>query len=227
MNLEEYILIENVYGNYVSFQEMIKPLIIAFKPNSTINILEIGCGTGISTEIVLKSRGKIKLTSIDNDQEMIEFTSQTLSAFMNANFILSDALDFVKSQPFNNFDIVVSAFTIHNMTNVYRQKLYMDILRVLKTNGLFINADKFVSDNKNRQIEGLKYRLGTYVETLMKENKLDLLKEWVTHYIDDQQPEKLLKFDKTLQSLKQIGFDKVEYILKSDIEMLGILTATK
>jgi len=227
MEVKDFFLLDKVYGNFISFQEKIIPILLAYANRDKIEVLELGCGTGITTELILKSRNDIKITTIDISKEMIEFASQTLSSFPNVNFIYSDALEFVTNEQSNSFDIIVSAYTIHNLTDKYRQKLYTEILRTLKPNGLFINADKFVSDDKEKQIEGLKYRLGTYVDTLIRIEKFELLKEWVTHYIDDQKPEKLLKFDETQNELKQIGFEKVDYIFKSELEMLGILTATK
>lgn len=227
MIAEDYILLDKVYGNYVSFQERICPILKDFKSASEISVLEIGCGTGITTEILLESRENIKLTAIDIDNEMIRFVKQTLSSYPNVSFIVSDVLSFVKEQKPNSFDIVISAFTIHNLTSEYRQQLYKEIYRILKAGGLFVNADKFVSDNKEEQIEGLKYRIGTYIDTLVRENKFDLLKEWTTHYIDDHHPDKLLQFDKTLTNLATVGFKKSEYLYRSDREMLGLLKAEK
>lgn len=227
MHAEEYILLDKVYGNYISFQEKIIPILKEYKSTSEINVLEIGCGTGITIEILLKTRENIKLTTIDIDSEVIEYSKRNLSSYSNVSFVVSDALSFVKEQKSNSLDLVVSAFTIHNLTNEYRQHLYREIYRILKPNGLFINADKFVSDNRKQQIIGLKYRIGTYIDTLTRENKLDLLKEWTTHYIDDHYPDKLLKFDKTLEDLATIGFKNSEYLFKSEIEMLGFLKTEK
>lgn len=227
MIVDEYILLDKVYGNYVSFQERIRPILKDYKSTSEICVLEIGCGTGITTKTLLKTRENINLTTLDIDKEMIGFAKQTLSSYLNVSFIVSDALSFVKEQELNSFDIVISAFTIHNFTSEYRQQLYSEIYRILKEAGLFINADKFVSDNKDGQIEGLKYRIGTYIDTLVRENKFDLLKEWTTHYIDDQHPDKLLQFDKTLTDLATVGFKKSEYLYRSDREMLGLLKAEK
>jgi len=227
MIAEEYILIDKVYGNYLSFEERIVPILKDYKSVSEINVLEIGCGTGITTEILLKSRENIKLTAIDIDKDIIECASHTLLSYSNVNFIAADALSFVEKQGANSFDLIVSAFTIHNLTNEYRQSLYREIYRVLKTGGLFINADKFVSDNKEEQIAGLKYRIGTYIDTLLREDKFDLLKEWVTHYIEDQHPNLLLKFDKTIEDLETVGFKNSEYIFKSEKEMLGLIRSEK
>jgi len=227
MEILDYNIINDVYGNFISFQEFLSNELTELDSNKELEILEIGTGTGITTEIILKSRKNIKLTSIDIDKEMIEFASQTLSSFSNVNFIVSDAFDYTKTISANNFDFVVSGFTIHNFTNNYRQILFNEIYRILKPKGIFINADKFVSDNKEKQIQGLKYRIGTYIDTLVPLGKIDLLKEWVAHYIDDQNPNKLLKFDQTINDLQQIGFDNMKYIFKSELEMLGVLTATK
>jgi len=227
MTADEYILLDKVYGNYISFQERIIPILKNYKSTSEISVLEIGCGTGITTEILLKTREIIKLTTIDIDSEVIEYAKQNLSYYANVSFTISDALSFVKEQKPNSFDIIVSAFTIHNLTNEYRQHLYKELYRILKIDGLFINADKFVSDNKDEQIAGLKYRIGTYIDTLVRENKLDLLKEWTTHYIDDQHPDKILQFDKTLGDLATVGFKNSEYLHRSNREMLGLLKAEK
>ncbi|HMV02156.1 MAG TPA: class I SAM-dependent methyltransferase [Chitinophagales bacterium] len=227
MQAEEYILLDKVYGNYISFQERIIPILKTYKSTSKINVLEIGCGTGITTEILLKTRENIKLTTIDLDSEVIEYARQNLSSYSNVSFLVADALSFVKEQKSNSYDLIISAFTIHNLTNEYREHLYKEIFRILKPNGLFINADKFVSDNEEEQIAGLKYRIGTYIDTLARENKLDLLKEWTTHYIDDHHPDKLLQFDKTLADLAAVGFKNSEYLFKSDKEMLGFLKTEK
>jgi ubiquinone/menaquinone biosynthesis C-methylase UbiE len=227
MIAEEYILIDKVYGNYIAFEEKIKPIIANYDLNSRLNILEIGCGTGISTKIIASSRDEIILTSIDIDKDAIDFAKHSLSGYPTISFIQSDALQFVKEQQNNYFNLVVSAYTIHNLTNEYRQSLYQNIYRILKKEGLFINADKFVSTDKDEQIEGLKYRINTYIDALMRIGKIDLLKEWVTHYIDDQSPEKLLLYDNTIEVLEAIGFRNNKYIFKSPKEMLGILTSLK
>lgn len=227
MIAEEYILIDKVYGNYLSFEEMIVPILKSYKSVSEINVLEIGCGTGITTEILLKSRKNINLTTIDIDKDIIEHASRSLSSYINANFIVSDALSFVEKQESNSLDLIVSAFTIHNLTNEYRQRLYKEIYRIIKAGGLFINADKFVSDNKEEQIAGLKYRIGTYIDALLRENKLNLLKEWAVHYIEDHHPDVLLKFDKTIEDLEAVGFKNSEYLFKSEKEMLGLLRTGK
>jgi ubiquinone/menaquinone biosynthesis C-methylase UbiE len=159
MEILDYNIINDVYGNFISFQEFLSNELTELDSNKELEILEIGTGTGITTEIILKSRKNIKLTSIDIDKEMIEFASQTLSSFSNVNFIVSDAFDYTKTISANNFDFVVSGFTIHNFTNNYRQILFNEIYRILKPKGIFINADKFVSITGVLQKSGFSAKL--------------------------------------------------------------------
>jgi hypothetical protein len=97
---------------------------------------------------------------------------------------------------------------------------------IAKNLGLKIEYTRHYN-NREEQIAGLKYRIGTYIDTLLRENKLELLKEWTAHYIEDQHPDLLLKFDKTIEDLETVGFKNSEYLFKSEKEMLGLLSAEK
>ena len=141
--------------------------------------------------------------------------------------IESDALKYVNSQDDTSFDIVVSGFTIHNFKKVYRRKLYQQLYRILKRNGLFLNADKYVSDNLDKQIKALKYRIGTYVDTLIREGQYDVLSYWIRDYIKDIQPEYIMKISEERQLMRENGFLNVSYIFKSEHEMLAIMKAKK
>jgi ubiquinone/menaquinone biosynthesis C-methylase UbiE len=228
MNAEEYKLLDEVYKNYISFEKEITPIVEGYNPTTEINVLEIGCGTGITTDILLKSRENIKLKTIDIDDETIENMKELYPNNAKIEPLCFDVREFVREQEDKSFDLIVSAFTIHNLTDEDRKPLYKEIYRILKDGGLFINADKFVSDDEEKQIAGLKYRIGTYIEVLLKKEKYDLLKEWAVHYIDDHQPDKLLKPTETQKYFQKIGFKNIKYTqYGKEEEMLGLLTAEK
>lgn len=226
MRPEEYYIIDEVYGNYISFQEKIIPLIRSCRKHN-LRILELGCGTGITTQAILSSRNDIQLEAIDSDDVVIEFAANNLSQCKNIKFINQDIAVFIKSSKDYTYDCVVSAFVLHNIERVKRNKIFQEIYRTLKPGSIFLNADKFVSDKIEKQIQSLNYRIATYVETLIQKGKFDLLKEWVSHYIDDMKPDKQLKFNETVKTLEQIGFKEIYYVFKSEKEMLGLLVAVK
>lgn len=226
--VSNYTLIDKVYGNYISFQKkLVKEIKIFPHCDSYLNILEIGCGSGITTAIVLNARKDIRITSIDIDPKMIDVCKRSLKNNGNLNLIESDALKYVNSQNDNSFDIVVSGFTIHNFKKIYRRKLYQQLHRILKNNGLFLNADKYVSDNLDKQIKALKYRIGTYADTLIREGQYDFLSYWIRDYIKDIQPEYIMKIREERQLMSEHGFSDVSYIFKSEHEMQAIMKAKK
>jgi ubiquinone/menaquinone biosynthesis C-methylase UbiE len=226
MNPKDYILIDKVYGNYLSFQEKIQPL-ISDNSKHSYKILEIGCGTGITTKIITSCNIHNEYIAIDNSKEFIDFAKNNFTKNKEINFVIADALDYLNQEETESFDLVISAFTIHNFNSNYRDQLYKEIFRVLKPKSKFLNIDKFVSDIYSEQINGLKYRIGRYIDVLMEEEKPKLLKEWIEHYIDDQHPDKILKFNETIRRIEKIGFKDVKFSEKFELEMLGIIIAEK
>jgi ubiquinone/menaquinone biosynthesis C-methylase UbiE len=226
--IDNYKLVEKVYGNYIEFQRKLTPEILKYKSeNSPIEILEVGSGTGITTNIILTSREDIKLTSIDIDKKMIKKSKDYLRHYDNLELINSDALRFIKGSGSNHYDLIISAFTIHNQTIEYRKDLYYEIYRILKTDGLFLNADKFVSDSFEVQIDSFKYRISSYIEVLLREGQYELLKEWIVHYIEDIKPNKIMKLDEERDTIQNCDFRDSKYLFKSEKEMLAIIGAKK
>ena len=192
-----------------------------------LNILEIGGGTGITSKVVIEARENIYLTSIDVDRKMVKFCRVTFKNKSTMKFINSDALKFVRSCDNGEFDIVVSAFTVHNFKINYRIKLYEQIYKVLKNDGVFFNADKYVSDNAYKRLRALKYRVGTYIDVLFQKGMYDVLEYWVNEYIKDLKPEYAMALMKERRIMIENGFRNSSYIFKSENEMMAILKAKK
>jgi len=229
---KEYDILDKVYGNYVKFQENIEHSINNF-PNEDgrqLKVLEIGCGTGITTNIILKSTNKMKVTLLDNDPDMIHNTKENIINVhkYELEYKTSDILEFLDSCNNEEFDIVVSAYTIHNFKNDFRYKLFEKLYKKMSSKSLFINADKYASDNDDERIKALNYRINKFTKHLMKEGKYGLLVEWVSHYINDQSPIKVMKETESKELLENIGFTDITLDKPvGDIEMMAILTARK
>lgn len=229
--IDRYDLVEKVYKKYNKFQKsLIKP-IKYFVENSlnTVNILEIGSGTGITTNIILESDQNIELTSIDIDPYAINFLKKQFTEQNKDNLKLLnvDAFDFLKSCQNNSYDIVISAFTIHNFTSQYRIKFYKELYRVMSENSIFLNADKYSPENIKARIEALKYRISKYIDIFMYENEPELLKEWIAHYIDDLSADKVMLISESQKLLTKFGFKNIEIEKENDIEMMALLSARK
>lgn len=226
MQLDEYHFLEGAYGNYEEFETKITNSFPTRENSTSFRILEIGCGSGTTTSIISNFFRNSKLVSIDHDERAVSFCKDRFSASRNINFFTIDAIDFCESQGDHHYDFVVSAFTIHNIINYKREKLYSQLFRILKPGGIFINGDKFVSEEREVRYDALKFRVGKLLDAIDPMPR-ELAKYWVLHYLEDFKPERRLLFAQTVCDLHKQGFENVKYTFRSDAEMLGIIEAYK
>lgn len=226
----EYDILDTVYdNNFVTFQKKIKDELEKTKNGKELNILEIGCGTGITSKIILDSNLDLNLFALDSDPEMIEKTKKNLknhSKYYKLHPIKSDSLTYLTNNKNVKYDVIVSAFTIHNFDKDYREDLLKAIKNSMETGSLFINVDKYAPDDDKTRSKALAYRIEKYTNVLQKDNP-ELLKEWVNHYIEDQSENKVMKAEETKKLMEKLGFEIVDYKESGELEMMAILTAKK
>lgn len=231
---DEFELLDKVYGNYNSFQLGIVEIIQNFRKDENLNILEIGFGSGITTEIILNARSgqNDNFIAVDDD----DFMKHQIEENKNVNpkkvkTEIIDAIKYLEQEEVGPFDLIVSGYTIHNFTKEQREKLYNLMFAKMSNNSIFINADKISPDDRNERIEGLKYRVNKYLNYLKANpDKFPLIEEWVTHYINDQRDEIVMKETETKEILSKIGFSDLDVIVPEGMEkkeMMAILTARK
>jgi ubiquinone/menaquinone biosynthesis C-methylase UbiE len=100
-------------------------------PPSGAHWLEIGCGTGLFTELILGTRSPATVFAIDRAAGQIEHARRKPPA-QHANFQLGDA----QTLPFpdSSFDVVVSALVINFIAN--RPRALSEMRRVARIGGV-------------------------------------------------------------------------------------------
>lgn len=91
--------------------------------------LDVGCGTGVFTELILKHGAPQSVSAVDPSPQQIAFARQKN---MSATFHVGDAL----SLPFDDeqFDVVASALVFHFLPD--RAKAFAEMRRVLRPGGV-------------------------------------------------------------------------------------------
>lgn len=226
---EEYELITLAYPDFEEFQRHMVDTIARRAPAAP-HVLEIGTGNGFTTRMLMEIEGT-SLVTVDNDPQMVEQARQELLAPSDLpheagalEVIETDALEFLQDQPAHSFDVVASAFTLHNMETTYRDPVEQEIFRVLTPGGLFTNADKYAPEGQER-FDALTYQVERFFDAFVELGKLDLLRKWVVHNITDQSPRFVMPASTAPDRLANIGFENVQ--VGNRAHMQAVLTAWK
>jgi ubiquinone/menaquinone biosynthesis C-methylase UbiE len=129
----EYVLENNPLRAYVRELMEVKPIRKATDVGSIANALQIACGNGSPTSLILKHFSPKRLSAIDRDDEMIAVARRNRS-FDNVDFSVGE----VRSLSFDDglFDAVFDLADLHNYGDW--QIGLMEIKRVLRRGGLLI-----------------------------------------------------------------------------------------
>jgi len=102
-------------------------------------ILELGVGTGLLAQELLRAFPKAHLTAMDFSPRMIERASKRLSRFSRRIEMVEG--DFYETSFSQGQDLVVSSYAIHHLSDIQKAQLYEKVYACLVDNGVFINGD--------------------------------------------------------------------------------------
>ena len=160
--------------------------------HTPVNVVDIGCGPGNSSQVLLQRWPKSNLIGIDNSPAMIEKAKKD---YPNQEWILTDAISFESDI---KFDVIFSNATIQWLTD--HENLFEKINDMLSENGVVaIQVPKFQDmplgqiidsvSQKNRWKENLEgcsqlftYHDSHYYYDLLAD-KMELIDMWETDYI--------------------------------------------
>lgn len=160
-----------------------------------VNILDLGCGTGLELDYYFRINPLAKVTGIDLAPGMLaalkkKFPDNDVTLIQDSYFDIS----FGESK----YDAVVSVESLHHFTKCEKTGLYRKVYKALKTDGYFILTDYFAPSEE---------------EEILYRNELDRLKlqQGITdnefyHY------DTPLTVEHEIQALQEAGFATVEIL---------------
>ena len=209
------------------FQDTLKDSLSEFakqhKDKLELRVLEAGCGTGLTTIRILEADPRIKVVAIDNEEKTINQAQQALEDYKNRiDFKKGDILVELKNIKDDSIDAFASALTIHNFPNEYREKVFYEIARVLKTKGLFINADKYALYDSYSHSKSLQEQIDSF-DVYDSIGRSDIKKAWTEHYIQDEKTK--ITEREQIKIIENLGFENIKVIFRESME--AVIKANK
>ncbi|MGI9213988.1 MAG: class I SAM-dependent methyltransferase [Methylococcaceae bacterium] len=226
---EEYAMLQKICPAAATMSRQVGELVnrLPASADGPLRVLEIGCGTGITT-LNLLARPDVDITSVDNAPAMLHQARHYLADYLTwqrVQLIENDALSFLSQQADNSVEVVASAYTLHNFLNPYRDLVLAEILRVLKPGGLFINGDRYALDDSLMHLHTIQEEARHYFKTFTAMNRADLLEHWIIHLFSDESPDHIMRLNTALTTMEDLGFDRIQVHYREGVNTL--VSATK
>lgn len=190
------------------YTQMIDALVsaIPFKNTDSINIIDLGCGTGYVSMNIKERFPNSKLTCLDFAENMIAQAKIRMSKYRNVNFILEDIRKFEFDK---KYDAVVSSLALHHLeTKKDKIKFYKKIFDALESEGVFYNSDIILGSNETLH----ELYVSKWKEFMAKSLPGDEIEDtWMAKHHREDRPEVLMD---QMSWLKDIGFKEIDIVWK-------------
>lgn len=123
---------------FTAFYEAVAmPIPVTEEP---LTILDLGCGTGLEIEFILRRAPKARITGVDLSTQMLAQLQQRYYDRIHQITLVAGSYLTI---PFDEhcYDYVVSAMTIHHLLHDAKRGLYTKIRAALKPGGRYIEGD--------------------------------------------------------------------------------------
>jgi polar amino acid transport system ATP-binding protein len=221
---EEYDLLKMAIPHHDEFQEQVAVELKSFLGSKEEpRILELGSGTGITTQEIVKASPNARIVALDLEAGMQE-QAKAKNISQSIEYVTADAYEYLQSLEDGSFDALVTTYTLHNFDESFREQIVSEIYRVIKPGGLFLNADKYAlaDEEEYRKVYDEQVKMYDVFDTV---GKSDLKKEWVEHYAVDDKPGVRLVDEEFKALLEKEGFEDVKLTWRILLE--AVITAKK
>jgi tRNA (cmo5U34)-methyltransferase len=148
---------ETEFGQF--YQSMSVPIEMTHEP---LNILNLGCGTGLEIEPLLHRAPNALITGVDVSQKMLEELKKRYKVHLDQ---ITVVVDNYLTMPLEAeaYDYVLTAMSMHHLLPNAKRNLYKKIHAALRAGGKYIEGDAVTTvalegqflDEYNRQLTGV------------------------------------------------------------------------
>lgn len=172
---------------------------IPYATSDAFTVLDLGAGTGLLASLVKNAFPASRITLADISGEMLEKAKER---FKNTNSMTFIQADYVNEDIPGNYDVVVSALSLHHSTESELSSVFNQIYSVLNSGGVFINADQILG--RTPEIETI-YEKAWLAQAMAN----GCTEEEVQTALKRMESDKTLKLSQQMSLLEKSGFGMV------------------
>ncbi|MCO5248746.1 MAG: class I SAM-dependent methyltransferase [Chitinophagales bacterium] len=173
------------------------------------NLLDVGCGAGNYTLMMLQKLPDLNCTLVDLSKPMLDKAYERVTSKTKGNVIImqGDIREVDLSE--NSFDIILAGAVLHHLRDDKDwATTFTKLYKLLKIGGVFMISDLITQDTE--QLTAYTWqRYGNYLESIngkeYRQNVLD--------YIAKEDSPRSINYQ--LDLMKRVGFQKVEILHKN------------
>lgn len=112
---------------------------IPFPADAPLRVLDVGAGTGLASSLIGAQFPQATFVLTDISEKMLDVAR---ARFKESSRHTIQLLDSRKLEFNNQFDVVVSALSIHHLDHAGKRDVYARLFQALKPGGVFIHAEQ-------------------------------------------------------------------------------------
>ncbi|MBT3789413.1 MAG: class I SAM-dependent methyltransferase [Alphaproteobacteria bacterium] len=180
--------------------------VIPFERHEVISVADLGSADGFLSALVLSQFPEAHITLIEANEERLNNSRERF--IENEHRITCLHNDFARSDPPEKYDLIVSAFSIHNLNGIEKRALYRTLYSHVRPNGLFVIADRVKAPTEKLQDN---YRHSWAEESLAAGASEADISETRARMFEDHESE----IEDQLEWIRNAGFRNVDVYYKN------------
>ena len=184
-------------------------------PADTGHVLDLGAGTGLLSALIRERFPDAYIEMMDNSQPMLEQARARFAKDQESACILAD---YTKDSLGGEYDAIVSALSIHHLTDEAKRQLFARILPALKPGGIFVNAEQILQPTPELEV-------GAREQWLADIRALGATGQQIADSLLRQTEDRCATIDDQLQWIREAGFTNVRCIYAQG--RFAVLTASR